>query len=362
MARGMTNTYILVGGCILMIIGLTQYFALSSENSKLTVTVQELQKALKDSSSKAQELQESQRALTEERDTCKQEKGRSEEEKSRLRQDIADNRAANENSKTQINELQNEIDNLNQKLRDAENFERDSLTQEENAKLQVDEAEKQKLLAEEKLQECITREGRVFEDLQKLKKLEADKSGNEDIKERKVEDSKPQMQNSTSKAPSSPKKKNEMKEPKQLQPPKIHFEDKKGVVGKGGAEDVNDQEEDVENSENKEENAQDGAEEDDQDYFTTEKSEIDEELEEELDDPEMREKAQLPDVDPAKIKVEKKDMSGNTWHRDENGKPMPVIVQGDPNKPRAKFVPPPKSKGTKDSSNKKNEERNGRFF
>ena len=49
MARGMTNTYILVGGCILMIIGLTQYFALSSENSKLTVTVQELQKALKDS-------------------------------------------------------------------------------------------------------------------------------------------------------------------------------------------------------------------------------------------------------------------------------------------------------------------------
>ena len=60
-------------------------------------------------------------------------------------------------------------DNLNQKLRDAENFERDSLTQEENAKLQVDEAEKQKLLAEEKLQECITREERVFEDLQKLK-------------------------------------------------------------------------------------------------------------------------------------------------------------------------------------------------
>ena len=58
---------------------------------------------------------------------------------------------------------------MNQKLRDAENFERDSLTQEENAKLQVDEAEKQKLLAEEKLQECIAREERVFEDLQKLK-------------------------------------------------------------------------------------------------------------------------------------------------------------------------------------------------
>ena len=41
---------------------------------------------------------------------------------------------------------------------------------------------------------------------------------------------------------------------------------------------------------------------------------------------------------------------------------MPVIVQGDPNKPRAKFIPPIKSKGTKDSSNKKHEERNGRFF
>ena len=53
---------------------------------------------------------------------------------------------------------------------------------------------------------------------------------------------------------------------------------------------------------------------------------------------------------------------GNTWHRDENGKPMPVIVQGDPNKPRAKFIPPLKSKGTKDSSNKKKEERNRRLF
>jgi len=355
MARGMTNTYILVGGCILMIIGLTQYFALSSENSKLTVTVQELQKALKDSSSKAQELQESQRSLTEERDACKQQKGRS-------RQDIADNRAANENSKTQINELQNEIDNLNQKLRDAENFERDSLTQEENAKLQVDEAEKQKLLAEEKLQECIAREERVFEDLQKLKKLEADKSGNVNIEVKNIDDSNHEKKNATSKKSLSPKKKNEMKAPKQLQPPKIHFEDKKGVVGKGGAENVNDPPENMEDDENKEENAQDGGEEDEEDYFTTEKVLVDEELEEELDDPDMREKAQLPDVDPAKIKVEKKDMSGNTWHRDENGKPMPVIVQGDPNKPRAKFIPPLKSKGTKDSSNKKKEERNRRLF
>ena len=60
-------------------------------------------------------------------------------------------------------------DNLNQKLREAENFEKEASNLEENAKLQVDEAEKQKLLAEEKLQECITREERVFEDLQKLK-------------------------------------------------------------------------------------------------------------------------------------------------------------------------------------------------
>ena len=58
---------------------------------------------------------------------------------------------------------------MNQKLREAENFEKEASNLEENAKLQVDEAEKQKLLAEEKLQECITREERVFEDLQKLK-------------------------------------------------------------------------------------------------------------------------------------------------------------------------------------------------
>ena len=49
-------------------------------------------------------------------------------------------------------------------------------------------------------------------------------------------------------------KKNEIKAPKQLQPPKIHFEDKKGVVGKGGAENVNDPPENMEDDENKEEN------------------------------------------------------------------------------------------------------------
>ena len=52
-------------------------------------------------------------------------------------------------------------------------------------------------------------------------------------------------------------------------------------------------------------------------------------------------------------------LTGNTWHRDENGKPMPVIVQGDPNKPRAKFIPPPKSKTPKDRNNEK---RKGWFF
>ena len=60
-------------------------------------------------------------------------------------------------------------DNLNQKLREAENFEKEASSLEENAKLQVDEAEKQKLLAEEKLQECIKREEQGFEDLEKLK-------------------------------------------------------------------------------------------------------------------------------------------------------------------------------------------------
>merc|ERR1712136_255363 len=119
-----------------------------------------------------------------------------------------------------------------------------------------------------------------------------------------------EKKNATPKKSLSPKKKNEMKAPKQLQPPKIHFEDKKGVIGKGGAENENDPPENMEDDENKEENAQDGGEEDEEDYFTTEKTLVDEELEEELDDPDMREKAQLPDVDPAKIKVEKKDMSG----------------------------------------------------
>ena len=48
---------------------------------------------------------------------------------------------------------------------------------------------------------------------------------------------------------------------------------------------------------------------------------------------------------------------GNTWHKDENGRPMPVIVQGDPNKPRAKFIPPPRSKDSKVNGNEKRNEK-----
>ena len=36
--------------------------------------------------------------------------------------------------------------------------------------------------------------------------------------------------------------------------------------------------------------------------------------------------------------------TGNTYHKDEKGKFMPIVVQGDPNKPRAKWEPPTSSK------------------
>ena len=87
-----------------------------------------------------------------------------------------------------------------------------------------------------------------------FQKLEADKSGNVNIEVKNIDDSNHEKKNATSKKSLSPKKKNEMKAPKQLQPPKIHFEDKKGVVGKGGAENVNDPPENMEDDENKEEN------------------------------------------------------------------------------------------------------------
>ena len=61
------------------------------------------------SSSRIQELEDSKSGLSKERDTCQDDKRKSEEEKSRLRKEIADNKSKNENSKTQINELQNEI-------------------------------------------------------------------------------------------------------------------------------------------------------------------------------------------------------------------------------------------------------------
>jgi len=61
------------------------------------------------SSSRIQELEDSKSGLSKERDTCQEDKRKSEEEKSRLRKEIADNKSKNKNSKTQINELQNEI-------------------------------------------------------------------------------------------------------------------------------------------------------------------------------------------------------------------------------------------------------------
>merc|ERR1712150_70383 len=318
----MTNTYILVAGCILMIIGLTQYFTISSENSKLTITVQELQKAVKNSADRIKGLEDHGNAITRERDTCQKDKGALDQEKAKLVKEVADSKSTNENSKTQINELQNEIDNLNQKLREAEIFEKDATSLEENAKLQVDEAEKQKLLAEEKLQECITREEKVFDDLQKLKSLEKNASGKENAKNPNVEDS----ENANEKevidpmvTPASPKRSNKEKEPKQTQPPKIHFEDGKEVEGKDDEPMDNEASENVEVDENKEEKVDDTAKEDNQDYaYHTEEKHNDEEHEEVEDDPELMKNAQLPDVDPAKIKVEKKDMIENLDKHAEN--------------------------------------------
>ena len=65
----------------------------------------------------------------------------------------------------------------------------------------------------------------------------------------------------------------------------------------------------------------------------------------------------------AKVKIEAVKDHGGSWcfdnEEDENGKPMPIIVQGDPNKPRAKFIPPSKSKDTKDNNNKKHKTTKG---
>ena len=33
-------------------------------------------------------------------------------------------------------------------------------------------------------------------------------------------------------------------------------------------------------------------------------------------------------------------LTGNTYHKDKSGRVMPVIVRGDPNKPRAEWKPP----------------------
>jgi len=45
---------------------------------------------------------------------------------------------------------------------------------------------------------------------------------------------------------------------------------------------------------------------------------------------------QLPNVDPSKVQVVKKDTLGMKFHKDESGHYMPIIVAGDPSSPRAK--------------------------
>ena len=60
-------------------------------------------------------------------------------------------------------------DNLNEKLRAAEDSEKQATDLEEESKLKLDEAEKNKVEAEEKLQQCLERESKTFEQLEKLK-------------------------------------------------------------------------------------------------------------------------------------------------------------------------------------------------
>ena len=55
---------------------------------------------------------------------------------------------------------------------------------------------------------------------------------------------------------------------------------------------------------------------------------------------------------------------GNTYHKDDNGKYMPIIVKGDPNKPRAKWNSPGAS--SKNANHEKtkpeNKKRRGRLL
>ncbi|XP_040580749.1 uncharacterized protein [Lepeophtheirus salmonis] len=43
---------------------------------------------------------------------------------------------------------------------------------------------------------------------------------------------------------------------------------------------------------------------------------------------------ELPDIDPEAVIVKSKPVNGMTFHRDENGLPLPILPHGDPNAPR----------------------------
>ncbi len=50
---------------------------------------------------------------------------------------------------------------------------------------------------------------------------------------------------------------------------------------------------------------------------------------------------------------------GNTYHKDDNGKYMPIIVRGDPNKPRAKWNSPTTSSENANNQKAKHENKKG---
>ena len=60
-------------------------------------------------------------------------------------------------------------DDLNEQLRVAEASEKEAADLEEETKLKLEEADRQKQDVDEKLVQCLARETRVIDDLQKLK-------------------------------------------------------------------------------------------------------------------------------------------------------------------------------------------------
>ena len=58
---------------------------------------------------------------------------------------------------------------MNEQLRVAEASEKEAANLEEETKLKLEEADKQKQEVDEKLVQCLARETRVIDDLQKLK-------------------------------------------------------------------------------------------------------------------------------------------------------------------------------------------------